>query len=144
MGFIRKHPVLVTIIAFFLWNLLRGVDAWWSLYEKFKEVDMASLNFWVLDWIFPALGLALFIIVIWQIRKTKPTIVSKNDTTLSKLPSIAERQKGNPCTHLVITDRIWLDFKRNAKRLYVWLRIYYTNLGVNDLMDSHPLINYQR
>jgi hypothetical protein len=53
---------------------------------------------------------------------------------LQWLVDIAEKQKHNPTTHLVIEDLIWFSFNRDEKRPFLWLRIYYRNLGVNDLV----------
>jgi len=64
--------------------------------------------------------------------------VSTDEGEISRLLEIAERQKDNPVTHLVITDRIWFEFKREAKLPFIWVRIFYKNLGVNNLMITLP------
>ncbi|MFC1864855.1 hypothetical protein ACFLYG_03410 [Chloroflexota bacterium] len=76
MGFTNRHPILSAFIGFVLITLPVTINAWWLLWEKFKAVEMPSLNFGVLDWIFPALGLALFIIVIWQLKRNKTEVLS--------------------------------------------------------------------
>ncbi|MFC2033805.1 hypothetical protein ACFLTT_00155 [Chloroflexota bacterium] len=64
--------------------------------------------------------------------------LSTDEGEISRLLKIAERQRDNPVTHLVITDRIWFEFKREAKLPFIWARIFYKNLGVNDLMITLP------
>ncbi len=54
------------------------------------------------------------------------------------LLDIAQGQRDNPLTHLVITDRIWFHINRDAKRPYLTLRIFYRNLGIFDLLVEHP------
>ena len=70
-------------------------------------------------------------------NKIEPTNLAQKET-IFRLLNIAEKQKENPITHLVITDRIWFEFKREAKLPFIWVRIYYKNLGVNDLMITLP------
>ena len=59
---------------------------------------------------------------------------------LQWLIDIAEKQKDNPTTHLVVTERLWLrsSFNSDDKRPFVQVRIHYRNLGVNDLLVSEP------
>ena len=58
---------------------------------------------------------------------------------LQWLLNIADAQRDNPTAHLVITDRIVMDFNRDAKRPRLRIRLYYRNLGVHNLMVSDPV-----
>lgn len=50
----------------------------------------------------------------------------------------AERQRDNPTSHLVITDRIIMGDNLGQKRPWLRVRVCFTNLGVNDLTISQP------
>lgn len=134
MDFVKKHPTMSAVFALILVTIPSTVDSWWSLIEKLKGAEMPSLELGIMSWIFPLLGFVLFIYTIRQIGKVKPVISFKDKW----LVDIAEKQKDNPVTHLVITDRFWCEFKREAKLPFIWVRIYYKNLGVNDLMITLP------
>ena len=98
---------------------------------------MPPLNLGITTWIFPVIGIALLFVIIWQVRKARLTTTPGNETTDS-LIDIVDKQKDNLITYLVVTDRIWFEFKCDAKRPYIWVRIYYKNLGIHDLMISSP------
>lgn len=137
MGFVKKHPTIFAIVALFLVTIPSTVDAWWSLAEKIRGIAMPSLDLGIMSWIFPLIGIVLFIYTIRQIGKVVPQIIIQQNAP-DRLLEIAEKQRDNPVTHLVITDRIWFEFKREAKLPFIWVRIYYKNLGVNDLMITLP------
>ena len=52
---------------------------------------------------------------------------------------MAEKQRENPTTHLVITDRIIMDVQLEARRPLLRLRVVFANYGVNDLVMSNPV-----
>ena len=69
MGIFKRHPLLFAFLAFVFISLPSAIDAYWSLSEKFRDVDMPSLNLGILTWLLPILGIALFGFVFWQVRK---------------------------------------------------------------------------
>ena len=54
------------------------------------------------------------------------------------LIDLVEKQRQNPTSHLVITDRIIMGVHLDDKRPRLWVRVYFTNFGVNDLTISQP------
>jgi hypothetical protein len=73
-----------------------------------------------------------------KLDSSKATTTEIERKPLDNLLEIARKQRDNPVTNLVITDRIWFEFKREAKLPFIWVRIYYKNLGVNDLVITLP------
>ncbi|MDP3878993.1 MAG: hypothetical protein Q8Q07_01640 [Dehalococcoidales bacterium] len=88
MEFVRKHPLLFTIIALVFVTIPGAIDAWWSLLEKLRGVNMPSLDLGLFYWMFPLLGLILFIIVIWQIRSRRNAIISDYDNETIRLGNL--------------------------------------------------------
>ena len=64
-------------------------------------------------------------------RKDKPN-------PLQWLIDIAEKQRDNPTSHLVITDRIIMGVHLGDKRPRLRVRVCFANFGLNDLTISHP------
>ena len=64
--------------------------------------------------------------------------VSSKDKTEQWLLAHAEKQRDNPASYLVATDRILFDFNRDARRPRLHMRLYYVNRGVYDLVVSQP------
>jgi len=54
------------------------------------------------------------------------------------LLDLAKNQRNNPTSHLVITNRIIMGVRLTDKRPWLWVRVYFTNFGVNDLTISQP------
>jgi len=80
-------------------------------------------------WVKPVLKRYSFGVSIYRRGKPNP---------LQWLIDIAEKQKDNPTTHLIVRDRIYFEFKRDALCPYLWVRIFYSNLGLHDLLISKP------
>lgn len=75
MGFLKRHPLGFAILAFILISLPSGVAAWLSIWEKTRRGNFGDLD-WTgyvsaIDWLqtVPLLGIALFLVVLWQIWK---------------------------------------------------------------------------
>ncbi len=98
---------------------------------------MPSLDLGIFSWILPVVGIVLFIYTIRKIGKVVPQITIQSNVP-ERLVEIAERQRDNPTTHLIVRDRIYFEFKRDVIRPYLWVRIFYNNLGVHDLLVGRP------
>lgn len=85
MRFIKRHAILFAVLGFLLLTLPSAVDTYWSLIEKLQEVNMPSLSLGVLDRLLPLTGLVLFVIVLWQIRKSRVGMTDQQILTSTKL-----------------------------------------------------------
>ncbi len=106
MGFVRKHPLLFAVIALIFVTIPGAIDAWWSLLEKLNGVAMPSLELGFLYWIFPILGLVLFVIIVRQLGKIQPTITFKNHPTMW-LEQVLEDDKANISSRVYVRDYVW-------------------------------------
>ena len=78
-----------------------------------------------------------------RMRFRKPFVLnpekeSQKQQEFQWLPDMAENQRANPTTHLVITDRIIMGVQLGARRPLLALRVCFANYGVNDLVVSNP------
>lgn len=137
MDLLKRHPILFAVLGFLLITLPGAVSDWLSLAERFSQAEGVVWHLMLTDWVFPILGLVLLIVVIRQRGGVKSPITFPHNAP-DTLVEIARKQEDNPISHLVITDRIWFEFKREAKLPFIWVRIYYKNLGVHDLMITLP------
>jgi len=90
MRFLKKYRIISAIIVFVLLTLPSAVDAYWSLYEKFREVSMPSLNLGVGIWLLPVAGLVLATIIIWQGRKNNGTSKEDKQDINNNLPLLED------------------------------------------------------
>lgn len=67
-----------------------------------------------------------------------PETESHKQQEFQWLLDMAENQRANPTTHLVITDRIIMGVQLGARRPLLALRVCFANYGVNDLVVSNP------
>jgi len=69
-----------------------------------------------------------------------PETESQKQQEFQWLLDMAENQRANPTTHLVITDRIIIimGVQLDARRPLLALRVCFANYGVNDLVVSNP------
>ena len=67
-----------------------------------------------------------------------PETESQKQQEFQWLLDMAENQRANPTTHLVITDRIIMGVQLGARRPLLALRVCFANYGVNDLVVSNP------
>ena len=67
-----------------------------------------------------------------------PETESQKQQEFQWLLDMAENQRANPTTHLVITDRIIMGVQLDARRPLLALRVCFANYGVNDLVVSNP------
>ena len=68
-----------------------------------------------------------------------PETESRKQQEFQWLLDMAENQRANPTTHLVITDRIIImGVQLDARRPLLALRVCFANYGVNDLVVSNP------
>ena len=67
-----------------------------------------------------------------------PETESQKQQEFHWLLDMAENQRANPTTHLVITDRIIMGVQLDARRPLLALRVCFANYGVNDLVVSNP------
>ncbi|MFC2065835.1 hypothetical protein ACFLUO_02070 [Chloroflexota bacterium] len=141
----RSKPAITgwIAIAILIWKILGEIDTLNSVVQNMSTVwDFLSTPVGMLVLLLVGLGLIAFSVLRREAKKVeddtvKPKVLTQ-DETVSRLLDIAEKQRDNPITHLVITDRIWFEFKREAKLPFIHVRIYYKNLGVNDLLITFP------
>ena len=69
MEIFKRHPIRFSIIVFVLFTLPSGINAYFSLYERFTGVNVPGLDlgFWV--WLLPSIGGVLAGLIIWQWRR---------------------------------------------------------------------------
>ena len=93
---------------------------------------------------FAAVGVALHKAweILWPPLRTnwglQFLIYRKRPNPLQWLIDIAENQRRNPISHLVITDRIIMGVHLNDHRPRLQVRVCFTNLGMHDLIISQP------
>ncbi len=142
---LRSKPAITgwISIAVLIWKILGEIDTFNSVVQNMSTVwNFLSTPVGMLVLLLVGLGLIAYSVFRHEAKKveenkTEPRVLAE-EGNMSRLLDIAEKQKDNPATHLVITDRIWFEFKREAKLPFIWARIYYKNLGVNDLMITLP------
>ncbi|OGO20713.1 MAG: hypothetical protein A2Z15_06345 [Chloroflexi bacterium RBG_16_50_11] len=66
MGFFKRHRIISAIIVFVIITLPSAINAYWSLYEKIKNVTMPSFDLGIGIWLLPLVGAVLAIIIIGQ------------------------------------------------------------------------------
>lgn len=98
MGLIRRHPYISAGLAFLLISLPSGVAAWLSLWEMTGTGGLGNIDrtgyLTAKTWLemVPVLGIVLFLMVLWQIRKGRKG-ESDND---SEEPTIGLQRPPGP------------------------------------------------
>ncbi|MFC1929504.1 hypothetical protein ACFLW6_01355 [Chloroflexota bacterium] len=94
MGIIKRHPILFALLGFFFVTLPSAVEAYWSLAEKVRGVEMPNLSITWLNWFLPIVGFLLLLFVIFQGRRKGDQVGNDSPKPLRKKPSqeqVAER-----------------------------------------------------
>ncbi len=94
MGIIKRHPILFALFGFFFITLPGAVEAYWSLAEKVRGVEMPNLNISWLNWFLPVVGILLLLFIIYQVRQKGDQVIHEKPKPLPKKLSqeqVAER-----------------------------------------------------
>lgn len=78
MGIIKRHPILFALLGFFFITLPSTMEAYWSLAEKVRGVEMPNLNISWLNWFLPIVGILLLLFIIYQVRRKGGQVIYEN------------------------------------------------------------------
>lgn len=137
----RRIAIPATIIAFLAPTILAIYEVMeWKMPEWLAKALIAIA----------AIAIIIAIIVmlngIWvwisPIRKRyalrNPLYREDKPNPLQWLIDIADKQRDNPSTHIVLTDSIWFSYTRDAVLPCLRLKVYYKYFGVHNLIVGHP------
>jgi hypothetical protein len=95
VGIFKKHPVLFGIIGFLLFTIPQAIVNYWELVQMVGGIKMHIVwYFWFLP-ILPVIGLALFVILIYQNRQNKKATERKPINNSISLESLDIANKEN-------------------------------------------------
>ena len=96
-------------------------------------------SFVVLHWAFGVIRNAVFrFCSTWGLRWPWPLYRKDRPSPLQWLVDLAQEQVQNPAKYLVPTDRVVLNFDRDALRPYLRVRTFYQYLGLHSLVVGQP------
>jgi hypothetical protein len=128
---IKQHPLLFAILGFIFLTIPSAIDAYWSLSEKLSEADMPSLNLGIFSWLFPLIGIMLFVLVLWQNKLPKESKNTEEIEQAAIIRKMATKDNDRPDRCVLVRGiRVKLDHIKDVSGPYLVFEFWIFNASI--------------